>query len=114
MKKLLFKIFKILLIMYIILCTLMFCFQEKMIFHPDKLDKNFKYEFAQNFQEVNITVKDKEQLNGVLFKSDSTKGVIFYLHGNAGSLASWGKVADIYTNLHYDLFMLDYRSYGKS
>ncbi len=100
--------------MYIFLCTLMYFLQEIMIFHPDKLDKNFKYEFAQDFQEINITVKDKEQLNGVLFKADSPKGVIFYLHGNAGSLASWGKVADIYTKLHYDIFMLDYRSYGKS
>ena len=92
----------------------MYFLQEKMIFHPDKLDKAFKYEFAQNFQELNITIKDKEQLNGILFRSDSVKGVILYLHGNAGSLASWGNVAKIYTDRHYDVFMPDYRGYGKS
>lgn len=85
-----------------------------MIFHPEKLDKTYKYEFNRNFQELNITVKDKEQLNGILFKADSTKGVILYLHGNAGSLASWGNVAKIYTDRHYDVFMPDYRGFGKS
>ncbi|MBD0328044.1 MAG: alpha/beta fold hydrolase, partial [Pyrinomonadaceae bacterium] len=29
-------------------------------------------------------------------------------------LYSWGDVAGLYTDLHYDVFMLDYRGYGKS
>ncbi len=100
--------------MYIILCTLMYFFQEKMIFHPDKLANDYKYEFQQNFKEWNIKTKDDELLNGILFKADSTKGIIFYLHGNAGSLASWGNVAKIYTDRNYDCYMIDYPGYGKS
>ena len=53
-------------------------------------------------------------LNSLLFKSDSIKGLVFYLHGNAGSLNNWADVAKRYTDLHYDLFILDYPGYGKS
>ena len=49
-----------------------------------------------------------------LFKINNSKGVIFYLHGNGNSLEKFGKLAPIYTNLEYDIFMTDYRGYGKS
>jgi hypothetical protein len=89
-------------------------FQEKLIFFPQKLDKNYQFSFDQKFEEVNIKTIDGVTLNGLLFKADSSKGLIFYLHGNAGSLNSWGEVASTYTDLNYDIFILDYRGYGKS
>jgi pimeloyl-ACP methyl ester carboxylesterase len=93
---------------------LLFFFQEKILFYPDKLAKNYQFHFNQPFQEINISTSDKKTLSGILFKADSSKGLIFYLHGNAGALNTWGSVAKIYTDLHYDVYMLDYRGYGKS
>lgn len=99
---------------YILVCVLMFAFQEKLIFFPEKLAKDHGFNFPQPFEEINIRTEDEKNLSGLLFKSDSAKGIIFYLHGNAGSIDSWGSVAEIYTSLHYDVFLLDYRGYGKS
>lgn len=104
----------IFLIVYLIICTLLFFFQEKLIFFPEKLDKNFKFNFDGKFEELSINTHDQKLLSGILFKTDSSKGLILYLHGNAGSLNSWGEVAKTYTDLNYDVFMLDYRGYGKS
>jgi pimeloyl-ACP methyl ester carboxylesterase len=53
-------------------------------------------------------------LSGVLFHAGSSRGVILYLHGNNDALDKWGGMSHVYTDLHYDLFMLDYRGYGKS
>lgn len=114
MKKILFRTFTLLLVFYILICIVLFFFQEKMIFFPEKLEKNFKFSFRGNFEEISIQTDDHKTLNGVLFKSDTSKGLIFYLHGNAGSINSWGNVANTYTNLDYDVFLLDYRGYGKS
>jgi alpha-beta hydrolase superfamily lysophospholipase len=85
-----------------------------LIFFPEKLPNDYRFSFRQNFQELSIKAADNIILNSILFKADKSKGVIFYLHGNAGSLNSWGDVAGIYTDLNYDVFMLDYRGYGKS
>ena len=58
---------------------------------------------------------DSTVLNGLLFKSKSSaKGLIFYLHGNADNLQRWGEFAADFTKLGYDVFMYDYRGYGKS
>jgi uncharacterized protein len=114
MKKNLLRTLKIVGGLYILICIVLYFFQEKLIFFPQKLESNYKFSFDQKFEEIDIKTADGKQLNAVLFKADSSKGVIFYLHGNAGSLISWGDVAKIYTDLNYDVFMLDYRGYGKS
>lgn len=112
--KLLLKIFKIFLAVYILVCLLLYFFQEKLIFLPEKLHKDYQFNFDQKFEEVSVKITDGKLLNAVLFKADISKGVIFYLHGNAGSIDSWGDAAKTYTDLNYDVFMLDYRGYGKS
>jgi hypothetical protein len=114
MKEFIFKTFKISIIIYAVICGLLFFFQEKLIFFPHTLEKTHLFHFDQNFEEINITAEDGILLNGLLFKADAGKGLIFYLHGNAGSLDTWGDVAKTYTDLSYDVFMLDYRGYGKS
>ncbi len=114
MKNGLIKILTIVFGLYLLLCGLLYFFQEKLIFFPQKLDKSYRFGFGQKFEEVNIRSGDGKILSGLLLKADSTKGLIFYLHGNAGSLSSWGEVAKIYTDLNYDVFIIDYRGYGKS
>lgn len=88
--------------------------QGEMIFMANKLPKDYKFEFNQDFEELNITSFDNKKLNGLLFKTPNPKGLVFYVHGNAGSLDSWGSIAKNYTDLGYDIFILDYRGFGKS
>lgn len=114
MKNIFFKILISVVILFIILGGIMFINQEKMIFFPEKLDRSFQFNFDQKFEELFIQADDGKNLHGLLFRADNSKGLIFYLHGNAGSLSSWGGVAKSYTDLKYDVFILDYRGYGKS
>lgn len=114
MKKIIKGILYSVVVLYILVCVLLYFFQEKLIFAPDKLTADYKFNFLVKFDELNIKTVDGELLNGLLFKSDSSKGLIFYLHGNGGCIGTWGEIAKTYTNLNYDLFELDYRGYGKS
>ena len=113
-KTLLLTTLKLLLIFYVLICVLLYFFQEKLIFFPTRLNKDFKFAFRQSFKEINIKDEEGKLMHGLLFKSEGAKGLVFYLHGNAGAVDSWGEVADTYTNLNYDVFILDYPGYGKS
>lgn len=100
--------------LYLVYVSYVYCNQEEMIFLASRLPKDYQFKFTQDFEEINIPSFDNAKLNGLLFKTPNPKGVVFYLHGNANSLDSWGDIAHVYTDLGYDIFIFDYRGYGKS
>lgn len=104
----------ILLILYLLICILGYFFQEKMIFLPQTLPKNYSFSHFEDFEERTLEMQDGKKLHALLFRAEDPRGVIFYLHGNAGSLEGWGSVAETFRLLNYDTFIPDYRGYGKS
>jgi pimeloyl-ACP methyl ester carboxylesterase len=102
------------LIIYVLMISYFYFNQVDLVFYRSKLPKDYKFDYQQKFEEINISSFDGSVLNGLLFKAENSKGLVFYLHGNAGTLETWGKIAKIYTSLGYDIFILDYRSFGKS
>lgn len=101
-------------VIYLLVVSYIYFNQVGMVFQSARLPKDYQFEYQQKFEELNIRSFDGVHLNGLLFKAENSKGLVFYLHGNAGTLETWGKIAKIYTNLGYDIFILDYRSFGKS
>ena len=99
---------------YVLLVSFLYFQQDSIIFQATKLKPDYKFEYSGNVEELTITTDDDVKLNGLLFKSGESKGLVFYLHGNGGCLDSWGDIAPTYTDLGYDIFILDYRGYGKS
>lgn len=90
--------------------------QERLIFHPQPLPADFRFAFdprEQRVDEVWIAVPGGE-LHALHFRQPAPHGLVFYLHGNSGNLATWTTHADFYRRINYDLFMIDYRGFGKS
>lgn len=101
-------------VIYVLVVLYVYFNQTGMVFQNASLPKDFKFEYQHPFEELNIKSFDGDHLNGLLFKAEHSKGLVFYLHGNAGTLETWGGIAQGYTNLGYDIFILDYRGFGKS
>lgn len=101
-------------VLYVAVCGVLYLKQERLLFLPSRLPASYSFSFPGAFEERWITATDGIRLHSLLFKTPASKGLVFYLHGNAGDLASWGEVAATFTKLHYDIFLLDYRGYGKS
>lgn len=88
--------------------------QEKLLFLPTVLAQDYQFEFAYPFEEVFLNPAENVSINAIHFKAERPKGVILYFHGNAGDLSRWGNMAEPFVAKNYDVFMMDYRTYGKS
>jgi len=86
--------------------------QEALIFFPQRLAADHPFELP-DVEEVRIAVEGT-MLSALHLKLPDPKGVVFYLHGNAGNLAGWFVDTQTYRAANLDLFMIDYRGYGKS
>ncbi|NNC61676.1 MAG: alpha/beta hydrolase [Eudoraea sp.] len=98
----------------LIVLSMLYYLQEKLIFLPTKLDNQYQYSFEEPFEEFYITRPDGARLNALHFKRDNPRGVILYFHGNAGNLDRWGEEVLGLVRRNYDLVVMDYRTYGKS
>ena len=87
--------------------------QERLIFQPSPLPSDHRFGLGADVHEVDVEVPGA-RLNALHLRLPHPDGVVFYLHGNAGNLASWFVNGDFYRGMNVDLFMLDYRGYGKS
>jgi alpha-beta hydrolase superfamily lysophospholipase len=94
--------------------TMLYAFQEKLIFLQSTLPVDHTFHFDHDFEEFNLQHPDGAILNGIHFKNEDPKGVIVYYHGNAGTLERWGEIASYFTKYKYDVIVMDYRGYGKS
>lgn len=107
-------LFALALVVYIGISAYLYFQQQAILFHPTKLASGFRFDFDADFEEKFIIGADGTKLNGVLFKSEESKGLVFYLHGNTGDIRRCENDALVYTELGYDCFVLDYRGFGKS
>jgi fermentation-respiration switch protein FrsA (DUF1100 family) len=88
---------------------------ERILFQPTKLDASYPFQFNRAFEEINLNPEKDVLINALYFKINNPKGVILYFHGNRDNLQRWGKIAsDVGSYFDYDVFIMDYRGYGKS
>lgn len=107
------EIIGVIALVYLVIALIARHTQEYFLFHPEKLPLDFKYRFEYPFTEVYLDV-DGATVNGLHFKVPNSRGVVYYFKGNTRSVKGWGKYARDFLSKGYDLFMFDYRGFGKS
>jgi len=104
----------VVLLIYTGVCVVYFFIQEKFIFVPTLPGEPFESKLSTESEEFLLDVPHKGRIHALLLKVSEPKGVIFYLHGNTGSLKRWQFMAEEVSGYGYDVFVLDYRGYGQS
>ena len=92
---------------------LLYLSQERLIFRGTPLAADYRFQFGQRFEEIRVPVPGGS-LDALHFMQPHPRGLVFFVHGNAGNLATWTTGVDFYRSINYDLFIFDFRGYGKS
>lgn len=68
----------IILIVYAVLNILVYFLQDYLMFKPEKLAKDFQFYYEnQEIEEYNIETLDGALINGLRFRTESPKGVVY-------------------------------------
>lgn len=99
-------------LLYAAVVAMLIANQERFLFQPIKLPPDFAFNQA-GVVERSIDVPGAK-LSALHYRQENARGLIFFLHGNAGNLDIWLPSTDFYQRNKFDLFMIDYRGFGKS
>jgi pimeloyl-ACP methyl ester carboxylesterase len=99
---------------YLVLAIAIYFVQDKFIFKPEKLSKDFVYKYNLPFKELFFDVEPGVSINGLHFFCSKPLGLILYFHGNTRSIKGWAKYAQDFYRYNYDVVLVDYRGFGKS
>jgi pimeloyl-ACP methyl ester carboxylesterase len=98
----------------ILLSVLVYFFQERFIFNPEKLKQDFQFKYDIPFREYFFDVEPGVRINGLHFYREQPAGLILYFHGNSRSIKGWAKYSRDFYRYNYDVVLVDYRGFGKS
>ncbi len=113
-RKILLISLQLLLVVYLTLCGFFFFIQDDILFKPDRLDREYALDYDFEFEEYFFEVDEGVELNAVLARSGSSNGLIFFCHGNRGSIQTDPLKFEVFLDRGFDVFYFDYRGYGKS
>lgn len=135
MKKKLFKWLKVLVAIYLIIGIALYFLQEKLLFHPERLEQTYSFRNRDNSYDPNKMVDDKDGVTETFIELDKqtrfsivqfrnmykapehqnlTKGVVLYFHGNKQNITRYQPFAENFQKSEYEVWMCDYPGFGKS
>ncbi len=108
------RIFLVILVFFLFIFAYLRYFEKKGIYYPTKeiifspADVNLEYE------NIFFTTDDGLRLNGWFIPAENPRGTLLFCHGNAGNIGYRVEIIGIFNKLNLNVFIFDYRGYGRS
>ncbi|NGP88345.1 alpha/beta hydrolase [Fodinibius halophilus] len=99
---------------YTLILVLMYLLQATMIYHPQKELIANPQSIGRTYKDVTFRTPDDVQLHGWFIPADSSAPTILYAHGNAGNISGRLQSIQLLNSMGCNVFIFDYRGYGKS
>lgn len=99
---------------YAAFAALLYFYQGSFIYYPDRQWMATPEQFGLSYESVTFRTTDGLTLSGWYVPAEKPRGVMLFFHGNAGNISHRMLSMQIFNRLHFDIFIFDYRGYGKS
>ena len=102
---------------YAILTAYLFLFQSRFIFFPDTPSRDLTADpraIGLDFEDVRFAAADGTKLHGWWIPASPSRGLLLFLHGNAGNISHRLDSIRLFHELGLSVFIFDYRGYGLS
>jgi hypothetical protein len=88
--------------------------ENKGIYYPDKHLRVTPRDKGWDYEDVYFVSEDGAKLNGWFIPVSRAHGTVLFCHGNAGNISHRLEIIGIFHNLGLNVFIFDYRGYGRS
>ena len=99
---------------YLIILLLMYLFQSAFIYFPTKSLTASPADRGLEYEEVYLYTEDDLRLHGWYIPAQDARGSVLFFHGNAGNISGRLESIMIFNELRLNVFIFDYRGYGRS
>ncbi len=89
-------------------------YEKKGIYFPEKNIVLTPGEIGLEFEDVYFLSSDGIKLNGWYIPAGESRATVLFCHGNAGNISHRLETIDVFCGIGLDVFIFDYRGYGKS
>jgi alpha-beta hydrolase superfamily lysophospholipase len=108
------QVFGFLVLVYLVLLVFLYFRQKHFLYFPLKELEATPQDIGLPFKEVNLKTSDDCQIHGWFIGDQKAKDVVLFYHGNAGNISHRLDSIDIFYRLGFNVFIFDYRGYGRS
>jgi uncharacterized protein len=89
--------------------------EDRFIFHPERVIKRDPSQIGLPFEDVLFRTRDGVQLHGWFIPHQESRATFVWFHGNAGNISDrLLNLKLLHDNIKTDIFIFDYRGYGRS
>jgi len=99
---------------YVLFAGFLFIFQSHYVYYPEHIISADPSNIGLEFENVSFKTEDRVKLSGWFIPSEGASGVILFCHGNAGNISHRLESIQIFHRLGLNVFIFDYRGYGRS
>ncbi|MFC1562072.1 alpha/beta hydrolase [candidate division KSB1 bacterium] len=92
----------------------LYYFTAKFIYFPSRIITATPRDIGLEYDDIFFETADNLTLNGWYIPVENSRATLLFCHGNAGNISDRLDLASIFCELGFNVFIFDYRGYGKS